>query len=533
MSAVALLKDPEKIVPSMHWDALPNMGAPTTEMAVGELVDNTIQADPSKKVRVEITLTKKSDPMESTIEVKDDSCGMPRHILREVWNYGKRDVSQVPMQLSMMGIGMKSAIGGLGDLHILTTKVRGGTTHGVVRDPDSTTVSYLLAEIDDNNPEYDEHNIHTLSGTYIKIKDADKAVKDWTAEKDFRKFCHYFDVTYANYIREGRLEIVIRYRNFRHRTTPSYDYKCRTSVPLMSDPRHIIDPDINMGANQCTTDPFGNMIKDRKIVGQSGMVNCRIDAFNKPTPAQVAEMYKATKDEVYNLVNYNNSVWAYGSKTAGLTVVYKGKVIDYNVEVASRSFEDKGVIVYIDDSSGLSFRQFKGVISKDAAWDELIKAIFEELKRCDFTTRSRSGALTIPEREMYEKIRSTIKASKRDRMFFGLEKDADVDTQVQIKVPCPVGEVDVLCRDKNGKIVHIIEVKKDECSGETVAQAMKYALYSGCPNVTIISGVPPTATFHETVKTFKEAFPNFGPEGLDIDYLNINHLNAGIFFGVK
>ena len=350
---------------------------------LSELIDNAILVK-RECVDVIIDMYYNTDSEQSFIKVVDNSIGIPERSILDVFNYGT-STNEGLMLLGKMGMGMKGAVWGLGEFVYALSKTADGNLCEVRPAPyssDDDILEYQLVE--PTQPELDAYN----HGTCIKIKRVNDKLPLWTNKKDFERFMGKLNSMYAKLLDEKRVNISVYYRNSKG---IAFSDKCVGAHPLMSNPRNIKDtsPDIMLGHNEpIYAENTQEKIENREIItyDESGNISTKVyvTAWHKPTPPQVASYYKKTQDEVYNPVKYKNSVFGYGYEKAGITILYKGKYIQFNVDQRSSWEDNRGVIVEINDESGLSFAQYKNSLVPNNKYRECLDAVKKFLKENGF-----------------------------------------------------------------------------------------------------------------------------------------------------
>ena len=112
----------KEIRPRFTWRVFQQMGSYDSDLKelVSELVDNPIPiGDNSVKVNVEIF--KGNKPQQSYIKVTDDGIGINSGTLPQIFQIGESP-NKDKLLMSEMGVGMKIAIFGLGNLDYIATK---------------------------------------------------------------------------------------------------------------------------------------------------------------------------------------------------------------------------------------------------------------------------------------------------------------------------------------------------------------------------------------------------------------------------
>ena len=487
---------------------------------LSELIDNSILVDKSKCVNVTMNLHYNQDNESSYIEVIDDSIGIPEKDILHVFDYGQSS-NQGKMLLCKMGMGLKGAIWGLGEFDYLITKTANGNkcqAQPNKYDSDSDVLEYIQIE-----PTTSQLDAQT-SGTIIRIKRVNDKLPNWANKSHFESFVDKISSMYANLLHENRVKISISYSN----STGTKWYKeCTGSFPLMSNPRHILNNDISIGFNEPTyikdtTTPINGMeikTKNTKI---------KLTAWHKPTPNQVEKYYDSSKNEVYNPEKYKESLFGYGSETGGITIMYKGKYIEFGVEKHRSRTESQGVILEIEDDSGLSFTGYKNTLQKNNNYKEMLLAVDEFLKENGFFVRSIVGTPSVEEDEIVKKFLEFIQKDSIYLENFGIES---FHKQVETWIRTEVGETDIIIRDYNDPniITCVIEAKKDRCGGYEAAQLWGYMAYHKCKKGILLSGADEQPSFGTMIKSLKE-FCNL-PE-VEIQKMNVKTLKSGRFFTI-
>ncbi len=487
---------------------------------LSELIDNSILNDRSRCVNVLINLHYDSDNSKSYIEVIDDSIGIPESDILNVFDYGTSS-NQGKMLLCKMGMGLKSAVWGLGELEYLISKTENGNKCQVEPakyNGDNDELSYV--QLTPTTSQLDSQN----SGTIVRIKNVNEKLPDWASEKYFNIFIDKLNSMYAHLLNENRVKITIAYTSSKgHRWTS----QCFGSFPLMSNPRHILNNDISIGFNEPTYKAnTSETIKD--VIIQTTNTKVKLTAWHKPHPIQVEKYFDLTKDPKYDSDRYKNSVFSYGSDTAGITIMYKGKYLEFGLEKHLSRAENQGIIVEIDDDSGLSFTAFKNTLQKNNNYREMLEAVNAFLHENGFFVRATAGTPNVAEEEIVNKFLDFVKTDSFYKEGLGI---IDFDKQVQTWIRTEVGETDVIIKDYNDptKVTNVIEAKKDRCGGYEAAQLWGYMAYHNCKKGILLTGVDEQPSFSAMINSLK-SFTNLSE--VEISGLNVKTFKAGKFFNI-
>jgi hypothetical protein len=495
---------------------------------LSELIDNAILVK-RKCVDVIVDMYRDSDDEESFIRVMDDSIGIPERSMLDVFNYGT-STNEGQMLLGKMGMGMKGAVWGLGEFVFALSKTADGNMCEVRPAPynsDNDVLEYQMVE--PTQPELDSYN----HGTCIKIKRVNDKLPLWTNKKDFERFMDKLNSMYAKLLDENRVTISVYYRNSKG---TAFTDKCVGAHPLMSNPRNIKDdsPDIMLGHNEpIYAQNTKNKIERQEIItyDENGNVSTKVYvyAWHKPTPAQVALYYKKSQDELYNPIRYKNSVFGYGYDKAGITILYKGKYIQFNVDQRSSWEDNRGVIIEIDDESGISFTQYKNSLVQNNKYRECLDAVTKFLKENGFNIRSLPGTPAVAEYEIVNAWLTKVKTEEFWADYFGI---TNPNKQIKTWVDIEVGEADILIYDENDptKVKMIIEVKKDRCGGEEVRQLWGYMCHLECNKGMVLSGVKEQPGFKLQVDAFKKFHNGLDITAMSKDRLSMKSVNSSMFF---
>ena len=486
---------------------------------LSELVDNTILID-KKCIRVTINLHHNEDNEKSYIEVIDDSIGIPEKDILNIFDYGQSS-NHGKMLLCKMGMGLKGAIWGLGEFDYLVTKtVNGNKCQAKPKKYDSDSDILEYVQINPTTSELDAQS----SGTVVKIKRVNDKLPNWTVKAHFDGFVDKFNSMYANLLYENKVKIIISYSNS---LGIKWYRECSGSFPLMSNPRHIINNDISMGFNEASYIKNTNTKIDGLEI-KTKNTKVKLTAWHKPTPNQVEKYYDFSKNEAYNPEKYKESLFGYGSDTGGYTIMYKGKYIEFGVEKHQCRTENQGIILEIQDDSGLSFTGYKNTLQKNNNYKEMIDAVDEYLKEIGFFVRSIVGTPSVEEDEIVKKFLEYIQKDAIYLESFGIE---NFQKQVETWIRTEVGETDIIIRDyQNPEIITcVIEAKKDRCGGYEAAQLWGYMAYHKCKKGILLSGADEQPAFNVMIKSLKD-FCNL-PE-VEIQKMNVKTLKAGKFFNI-
>ena len=188
----------------------------------------------------------------------------------------------------------------------------------------------------------------------------------------------------------------------------------------MSNPRHLLNNDISIGFNEPTyIKDTTTLINGVDIKTKNKKV--KLTAWHKPTPNQVEKYYDSSKNETYNPEKYKQSLFGYGSDTGGYTIMYKGKYIEFGVEKNTSRTENQGIILEIQDDSGLSFTGYKNTLQKNNNYTEMLEAVDAYLKQHGFFVRSIVGTPSVEEDEIVKKFLEYIQKDAIYLESFGIE----------------------------------------------------------------------------------------------------------------
>jgi hypothetical protein len=487
---------------------------------LSELIDNAILIDKSRCVNITLNLCYDTDNKKSYIEIRDDSIGIPSTDVLKIFDYGVSS-NQGKMLLCKMGMGLKGAIWGLGEFEYLITKTEYGSKAQVqpaAYDSDNSILEYQ--QVEPNTSELDAQT----SGTIVKIKCVNDVLPNWSNKSHFDKFVDSLNSMYAYLINENRVKIVVSYKNI---SINRWTEVCTGSFPLMSNPRHIMHNDISIGFNEPTyakgtTTP----IKDIEIKTPNTKV--KLTAWHKPTPNQVEKYFDLTKDPKYNPERYKDSLFGYGSDTGGITIMYKGKYIQFGVEKHKSRTENQGIIVEISDDSGVTFTGYKNTLKKNNNYQEMLDAVNEYLSENGFFVRAIVGTPNVEENEIVQKFLEFVRKDSFYKEGLGI---IDFDKQVQTWIRTEVGETDVIIKDYNdpNTVIHVIEAKKDKCGGYEAAQLWGYMAYHNCKKGILLTGADEQPSFSTMIQSLK-SFTNLTEA--EINAMNVKTLKAGKFFTI-
>lgn len=488
------------------------------EEQLSELVDNAILADKNECVDVTITMHYSDNNDSSYIEVLDNSIGIPGNAILNVFNLGSR-VNTDRFLLGKMGMGMKGAIWGLGEMDYVISKTADGTKSEVRPSP-YTDLNEVLSyiKVENNNSLLDA----IKSGTLIRIKRVNEILPKWTSQVHFNKFVDKYNSMYATLLNDGRININIAYTNGKTR----FNATCTGTTPLMSNPRHVLDDNLDgiyIGYNEPTYKmETTEKIEDVEIKTKNTCV--KLTAWHKPTPQQVERYYEKTKNPAYVPEKYKNSVFGYGGDKSGVTVKYKGKLIQFGLAREASWETDKGVLIEITDESGLKFTQYKNTLVMNNNYKECLDAVMEYLETVGFRIRSLKNTQPIAEKEIVEKFVEFLKNDVIYSQHFGI---VDFNRQVKKWVHTSVGEVDIVIYDSKNpdKVTTVIEVKKDRCGGEEARQLWGYMCAMDCQRGILLTGVAEQPSFKSQIDAFRRFHAGF-----DMASSNVNSLSSSKFF---
>lgn len=509
-------------IPTITIEAMKKSAATNIpwEDQLSELTDNPILADKNKCVDITINMYYDDDPDKSFIEVRDNSIGIPADKILDVFNLGSR-VNTEYFLLGKMGMGMKGAIWSLGELDYVVSKTDSGEKAEVRTKPYGHLNEMLVYyRVQNDNTILDAQK----SGTVVRIKRVNDYLPKWTSHIHFNKFVDRYNSMYAQLLRENRVTISISYRNGSY-SDVRFTAQCHGSFPLMSNPRHVLDSDPSVGTlghNECIyVQSTQNKIENMPIVTPNTSV--KLNAWHKPTPEQVEWYYAKTNNRVYEPAQYKNSVFGYGKDRAGITVMYKGKIIAFGLEKESSREYNKGILLEIDDNSGLKFTKYKNTLIQNNNYRECMDAVREFLENAGFLIRtSNIKAQAVAEDEIVDKFIEYVRTDKIYKKNFGI---IDFDEQVKTWVRTEVGEADIVIYDyyDKNKVNVVIEAKKDFCGGQEARQLWGYMCDLDCTRGVLLSGVPEEPTFTAQVKAFKKYHAGFTMEHADVDSLFSGH----------
>lgn len=491
------------------------------EEQLSELIDNPILSDTDKCVNIILNMHYNEDDNISFIEVSDDSIGIPEDSILDVLDLGYRANPEYFL-LGKMGMGMKGAIWGLGEMDYIISKTERGKK-AEVRPVEYSTLNDKLRylRVTPTNNLLDSQK----SGTIVRIKRVTDFLPRWTTRAHFDKFVDKYNSMYAKLLSDKRLTLSIYYSNGADKVR--FQANCVGSFPLMSNPRHILDadPDIGIGHNEPTyIKHTTNKIENIEIKTNKTCV--KLTAWHKPTPNQIERYYEKTKNETYNPEIYKRSVFGYGNDRAGIIVMYKGKLIQFGLEKETSRETDKGILVEITDDSGLKFTQYKNTLVKNNNYTECMEAIAKFLEENGFLIRSLTGTQQVEEKEIVLKFLEFV---KRDSIYQKSLGIINFNEQVDTWVSHECGETDIVIYDYHNpnKVICVIEAKKDRCAGDEAGQLFRYMAYHKCYKGILLSGQGKQPTFDNTIKALKN-FMNV-PE-VDVQSLDVDALHSAKYF---
>jgi len=471
----------------------------TLETLVSELIDNPIpHKKPAKPISVEVYMVNRDD--ESTITIVDNSIGIPSESIQSIFTYGKSG-NEGKLLLSKMGMGMKIAIGALGDLDYIITKVKGKPAYKIGVVPYANGSDQLTYYFE----EYTGKDFLYESGTKIVIKNCEKMLRKWTNEADFLKFCRKIEATYP--------DLLGTYLNIRmvYAGKSLWQHDCQAYKPLMSCATKIINTSTALGANQPELNKF--LLE----VPEYPEVRAYLTAFYKPTPEQVISHYASTGDETYNPESYKMSPWFYGAERSGISLKYRGKILEHSLLKESSRSERHGIILEIEE--GMDYTALKSGTQKTTRWSAIIDAARAKLEDIGFYVRSRAGLPALPEDTYLDKFLDKLRHSSTYKKAYGI---TNPDVQILRKPRCGVGAPDALIVSATNpeEILYVVEVKKDLGGGEECRQLVGYMAHYNCTSGIFVS---PTnePSFWKQLEDFNRNFGlNYKVQSVDITYVN-------------
>lgn len=507
---------PAITIAAMKKSAATNIG---WEDILSELIDNAILSDKNKCVNVIIRMNHDDDDNNSFIEVSDDSIGIPHDKILDVFNLGSR-INTEYFLLGKMGMGMKGAIWGLGEMDYVVSKTERGEKAEVRPAPYTSLndeLSYI--KVRPTNHLLDAQT----SGTVVRIKRVGEFLPKWTNRSHFDKFLDKYNSMYAKLISDKRVTISVYYANKKVK----FYGTCSGSFPLMSNPRHILDsdPEITIGYNEPSYKKSTKQkIENVEIKTENTLVH--LTAWHKPNPQQVERYFDKTKNPLYNPEQYKRSVFGYGHDKSGITVEYKGKLIQFGLEKESSRETDKGILIKITDDSGLKFTQYKNTLVMNNNYKECIEAVKKYLHEAGFLIRSIAGTQQIDEREIVEAF---IEFAKNDSLYQKSLGIVDFNKQVKLWVNHECGQTDILIVDAKNpdKAICVIEAKKDRCGGAEASQLFRYMAYHKCYNGILLTGSVEQPSFKASINAFK-SFMNL-PK-VKLESIDVTSLHSAKFF---
>lgn len=487
--------------PKITVDGSKKIGATSAslETLISELIDNPIPHNkPARPITVEVFMMNREG--DATITIVDNSIGIPSESIESIFTYGKSG-NEGKLLLSKMGMGMKIAIAALGDLDYMITKVKGKPAYktGVV--PYASGADQLTYYVE----EYTGKDFIYESGTKIVIKNCDRMLRKWTNENDFIKFCNKIEATYPDLL-GTYLNVRIVYAG---KTTWQHD--CQAYKPLMSCSTKIINTNTALGANVPELNKFLLDVPDYPEV------RAYLSAYYKPTPEQVVVQYNMTGDETYNPEKYKMSPWFYGAERSGISLKYRGKILEHNLLKESSRSEKHGIILEIED--GMDYTALKSGTQKTARWAAIIDAARAKLEDINFYVRSRAGLPSLPEDTYLDKFLDKLRHNPTYRKAYDI---TDPVKQILRKPRAEVGAPDglIVSATDPDKVLYVIEAKKDLGGGEECRQLVGYMAYYNCDSGIFVSPVN-EASFWMQLDAFNKNFGlNYKVKQVDVTYVN-------------
>lgn len=489
-----------KFSPKITIDGSKKIGATSAplETLISELIDNPIpQKKPAKPVEVEVYMVHREG--ESTITIVDNSIGIPSESIPSVFTYGS-SANEGKLLLSKMGMGMKIAIGALGDLDYIITKVKGKPAYKIGVVPYANGHEQLEYYFE----EYTGKDFLYESGTKIRIKNCERMLRKWN-NNDFLKFCRKIEATYPDLLGTF-VNVRITYAG-----KYTWPHDCKAYKPLMSRATKIINTKTALGANEPELNRFLLDIPDYPEV------RAYLTAFYKPTPEQVAEQYASTKDETYNPETYKMSPWFYGSERSGIALKHRGKILEHNLLEKSSRNERHGIILEIEE--GVDYTALKSGTQKTARWAAITDAARAKLEDIGFYVRARAGLPSLAEDTYLDKFLDKLKHSSTYKKAYGI---MDPDVQIKRKPRCDVGAPDglIVSATNPDEVLYVIEAKKDLGGGEECRQLVGYMAHYNCRNGIFVSPVN-EPSFWKQLDDFNRNFGlNYKVQSADITYIN-------------
>jgi hypothetical protein len=494
-------KTKKTFTPVITVDGSKKIGATAAslETLISELIDNPIpQNKPVKPIFAEVFIVNRDG--DSTITIVDNSIGIPNESIESIFTYGKSG-NEGKLLLSKMGMGMKIAIGALGDLDYILTKVKGKPVYKIGVVPYASGSDKLTYYVE----EYDGKDFIYESGTKIVIKNCEKMLRKWTKEDDFIRFCNKIEATYPDLLGTYlNVRIVYAGKN-------TWQHDCQAYKPLMSCATKIINISTALGANLPELNRF---LLD---VPEHPEVRAFLTAFYKPTPEQVGVQYKMSGDETYNPEKYRMSPWFYGAERSGISLKYRGKILEHNLLKESSRSEKHGIILEIEE--GMDYTALKSGTQKTARWAAIINSARSKLEEINFYVRSRAGLPSLSEDTYLDKFLDKLRNNPTFKKAYDI---TDPEKQVLRKPRCDVGAPDglIVSATDTSKVLYVIEAKKDLGGGEECRQLVGYMAHYNCSSGIFVS---PTneASFWKQLDDFNRNFGlNYKVKQADITYVN-------------
>ena len=241
-----------------------------------ELIDNPILSDNRRCVDVGVYIHRsKLNPENSYIEVRDNSIGIPTSDMLAAFDYGT-SVNVGKMLLSKMGMGLKGAVNYLGVLDYIVSKVNGCQKSQLVINPDSFNGGKLeYLEVEPTTTDLDAEN----HGTVVKVSEINDVVPEIKRKDSWKAFYSKIENTYADLISKNRVKITLTYTDD---DKTRYMHECEGSHPLMSNPRHTLNSNTNLGHNEPTYKAYTDECISDLIV-KTKNTKFKLTAWHKPT----------------------------------------------------------------------------------------------------------------------------------------------------------------------------------------------------------------------------------------------------------
>jgi hypothetical protein len=231
-------------------------------------------------------------------------------------------------------------------------------------------------------------------------------------------------------------------------------------------------------------------------------------------PDNVKAHFEATKDELYNLEDYENNPYRYNGPAVGLHYSKKGVPISGGGFKASSRGES--LIGFLDIIDGVSTVKTKNGIVRSTDVIEMEENLSEYLHKEGFRVRSRDKYFKMSETEMENNLLEKLRTSVKLRKYLQVDECSGFNNQWNAHSGIP----DIVGLDSSKNVKFVLELKKEGGKDlwKAVFQGLTYATECDSKKIIIVAQDP------DLQSDIESKLDIWRQNGYDISYEQYQHL---------